>query len=128
MPAVLVLLDREIRWDGGDGGLAWLREQCITPRVSVVLTATAGCPPDVLGDIRRPVVKLLPKPFTMTALLDTCRNMADLLPDLRYVVDAAGGGDMALEKAGRQPYDLGLLDLRNPVGAYSSFLLPTGSV
>jgi CheY-like chemotaxis protein len=45
---------------------------------------------------------------------DTCRNMADLLGDLGYVVDAAGGGDMALEKAGRQPYDLGLLDLRMP--------------
>jgi CheY-like chemotaxis protein len=45
---------------------------------------------------------------------DTCRNMVDLLGDLGYVVDAAGGGDMALEKAGRQPYDLGLLDLRMP--------------
>jgi CheY-like chemotaxis protein len=45
---------------------------------------------------------------------DTCRNMADLLGDLGYVVDAAGGGDMALEKAGQQPYDLGLLDLRMP--------------
>ena len=94
-----------------------MREQCITPRVFVVLTATACCPPNVLGDIRQPVIELLPKPFTLTALLDTCRNMADHLGDLGYVVDAAGGGAMALEKAGQQPYDLGLLDLRNPVGA-----------
>ena len=48
---------------------------------------------------------------------DTCRNMADLLGDQGYAVDAADGGGMALEKAGRQPYDLGLLDLWNPVGA-----------
>jgi CheY-like chemotaxis protein len=45
---------------------------------------------------------------------DTCRNMADLFGDLGYVVDAAEGGEMALEKAGQQPYDLGLLDLRMP--------------
>jgi CheY-like chemotaxis protein len=44
----------------------------------------------------------------------TCRNMADLFGDLGYVVDAAEGGDRALEKAGRQAYDLGLLDLRMP--------------
>ena len=46
--------------------------------------------------------------------LDTCRNMADLFGDLGYVVDAAYGGEMALEKAHQQPYDLGLLDLRMP--------------
>jgi CheY-like chemotaxis protein len=46
--------------------------------------------------------------------LDTCRNMADLLGDQGYVVDVADGGDLALQKAGQQPYDLGLLDLRLP--------------
>jgi CheY-like chemotaxis protein len=45
---------------------------------------------------------------------DTCRNMADLFGNLGYVVDAAGGGETALEKARQQPYDLGLLDLRMP--------------
>jgi CheY-like chemotaxis protein len=45
---------------------------------------------------------------------DTCRNMADLFGDLGYVVEAAGGGDAALAKARRRPYDLGLLDLRMP--------------
>src|SRR5262249_7773293 len=34
--------------------------------------------------------------------------------DLGYMVDAAEGGEMALEKARQQPYDLGLLDLRMP--------------
>jgi CheY-like chemotaxis protein len=45
---------------------------------------------------------------------DTCCNMADLFGDLGYVVDTAYGGDTALEKARRQIYDLGLLDLRMP--------------
>jgi CheY-like chemotaxis protein len=45
---------------------------------------------------------------------DTCRNMADLFDDLGYMVDVAGGGFIALEKAEQQPYDLGLLDLRMP--------------
>jgi len=45
---------------------------------------------------------------------DTCRNMADLFGDLGYAIDTAQGGDIALEKARRQLYDLGLLDLRMP--------------
>jgi CheY-like chemotaxis protein len=46
--------------------------------------------------------------------VDTCHNMADLFGDLGYRVDAAEDGERALEKAGRQPYELGLLDLRMP--------------
>jgi CheY-like chemotaxis protein len=46
--------------------------------------------------------------------IDTRRNMEDLFGDLGYAVDAAEGGEMALEKAQQQPYDLGLLDLRMP--------------
>jgi CheY-like chemotaxis protein len=45
---------------------------------------------------------------------DTCRNMADVFGDLGYTVDTADGGATALERAQRQPYDLGLLDLRMP--------------
>lgn len=45
---------------------------------------------------------------------DTCRNMADLFGDRGYHVDSAEGGDVALEQARRQPYDVGLLDLRMP--------------
>ena len=43
---------------------------------------------------------------------DTCRNMADLFGDRGFRVDAAEGGDSALERARRQQYDIGLLDLR----------------
>ena len=45
---------------------------------------------------------------------DTCRNLADLFGDLEYAIDTAEGGDIALEKARQQAYDLGLLDLRMP--------------
>jgi DNA-binding response OmpR family regulator len=72
MPAVLVL-DRELRWGGGDGVLAWLREQDAFARASVVLTATAAAPADAYALVRRPVIKFLPKPFTLTALLESVR-------------------------------------------------------
>jgi CheY-like chemotaxis protein len=46
---------------------------------------------------------------------DTRCNMADLFSDLLgYRVDAAEGGDITLERARQQPYDMGLLDLRMP--------------
>jgi CheY-like chemotaxis protein len=45
---------------------------------------------------------------------DTCRNMADLFGDLGYAIDTAEGGDIALEKARKQPYDVSLLDQRMP--------------
>jgi DNA-binding response OmpR family regulator len=71
-PAVLVL-DLELRWGGGDGVLARLREESATSRVPVVLTATAGNPLDVAKVIKPPVVKFLPKPFALTALLESVR-------------------------------------------------------
>jgi CheY-like chemotaxis protein len=45
---------------------------------------------------------------------DTCRNMADLFGELGYAIETAEDGDIALTKARRQPYHLGLLDLRMP--------------
>jgi DNA-binding response OmpR family regulator len=73
-PAVCVL-DRELRWGGADGVLAWLREERATSGVSVVLTATAGYPPDVAVDIEPPVVQFLPKPFGLAALLESVREL-----------------------------------------------------
>jgi hypothetical protein len=37
------------------------------------LTATADCPADVPEHVQPPVVKLLPKPFTLAALLESVR-------------------------------------------------------
>ena len=73
-PAVCVLA-RELRWGGADGVLAWLREERATSGVSVVLTAMAGNPPDVAGDIEPPVVQFLPKPFSLAALLESVRGL-----------------------------------------------------
>src|SRR5262249_29864893 len=63
MPEVLVL-DRELSWGGGDGVLAWLREQNSATSAAVILTATAGHARDGLEDLEPPVAKLLAKPFT----------------------------------------------------------------
>src|SRR5262249_55485433 len=67
------VLDRELRCGGADGVLAWLREERATSGVSVVLSATACPPPDVAVDIEPPVVQFLPKPFMLTALLESVR-------------------------------------------------------
>jgi DNA-binding NtrC family response regulator len=71
--AAVLVLDRELRWGGGDGVLACLREQRAPSEVAVVLTATAGYPTDAGEDIEPPVVKVLPKPFGLTALLESVR-------------------------------------------------------
>lgn len=68
-----VVLDLDLRWGGGDGVLAWLREEGATAGVPVVLTATAGYPVDVAEKIQPPVVRFLPKPFALAALLESVR-------------------------------------------------------
>jgi DNA-binding response OmpR family regulator len=70
-PALLVL-ERELRWGGGDGVLAWLREEHAVSGVAVVLTTT-GSLSNRADDMKPPVVRFLPKPFTLVALLDTVR-------------------------------------------------------
>jgi FixJ family two-component response regulator len=72
MPALLVL-DRELPWGGGDGVLAWLREEKVASGLPVVLTSTADSPPDVAEDFKPPVIQFLPKPFALTALLESVR-------------------------------------------------------
>jgi DNA-binding response OmpR family regulator len=69
-PAVLVLA-RELRWGGGDGVLAWLRDEGVRSGVAVVLTTTAGCPPLLAAFTEPPVVDHLCKPFALTALLES---------------------------------------------------------
>jgi DNA-binding response OmpR family regulator len=69
-PAVL-LLDRGLYWGGGDGVLAWLREEWALSGPAVVLTATAGSLSDVPADTSPPVVGVLPKPFLVRDLLES---------------------------------------------------------
>jgi DNA-binding response OmpR family regulator len=84
-----VVLDRELRWGGADGVLAWLREERATSGVAVVLTATAGHPLDVGAVIEPPVIDLLLKPFTLTTLLESVRS-------------AVAKGQEAVRKVGQQ--------------------------
>ena len=72
-PAVLVLA-LELRWGGGDGVLAWLREQGVESGVPVILTYTAGNPPHLAAFTELPVVDHLCKPFELTALLERVRS------------------------------------------------------
>ncbi len=72
-PAVLVL-DLELLWGGGDGVLAWLREESPAPRIPVLLTATAAALPDMAEFNEPPVVDYLPKPFALTVLLESVRS------------------------------------------------------
>jgi DNA-binding response OmpR family regulator len=72
-PAVLVLA-LELHWGGGDGVLAWLREQGAESRVPVILTYTAGKPPNLAAFTEPPVVDYLCKPYELTALLERVRS------------------------------------------------------
>lgn len=73
IPAVLVL-DLELLWGGSDGVLAWLREESPAPRITVLLTSTDAVPPDMAEFNEPPVVDYLPKPFALTALLESVRS------------------------------------------------------
>lgn len=68
----LLILDRQLRWGGADGVLAWLREELYGPSLPVILTTTRW-----QEDIEWPVVNCMRKPFALTEFLN--------------VVDAAGG-------------------------------------
>jgi DNA-binding response OmpR family regulator len=72
-PAVLVL-DQQLCWGGGDGVIAWLREESVVFDVPVILTATAGGGADGAHRLEAPVVKYLPKPFALMELLESVRN------------------------------------------------------
>jgi DNA-binding response OmpR family regulator len=72
-PAVMVL-NLELHWGGGDGVLAWLREERHAPGIPVILTATAGHPWDMANFTGPPVVDCLPKPFALRALLESVRS------------------------------------------------------
>ena len=68
-PAVLVL-DLELLWGGGDGVLAWLREEPQFLPSRVVLTS-AEASAHILDSLASPpVVKTLTKPFPLSALLE----------------------------------------------------------
>jgi DNA-binding response OmpR family regulator len=69
-PAVIIL-DRHLLWGGGDGILAWLREECGAAKIPVILMV------DGMVDKPLPPVKqVLRKPFPLSELLETVRSAA----------------------------------------------------
>ncbi len=70
-PAALVL-DRELCWGGGDGVLAWLREDETRSHIPVVLTTLAvGHSPENAENQNPPIVKFLRKPFALRTLFES---------------------------------------------------------
>jgi two-component system phosphate regulon response regulator PhoB len=69
-----VVLDLELPWGGGDGVLAWLREDKAASGAAVILTATAARSIDALMVSEPPVVGYLHKPFALPALLEKVRS------------------------------------------------------
>jgi DNA-binding response OmpR family regulator len=83
-PAVLVL-DRDLRWGGGDGVLARLREAYEGLDVPVIFT-TAGDRRTGPGDVAPPVVRVLTKPFAMATLLESVREAIAAPVPVAYAV------------------------------------------
>jgi CheY-like chemotaxis protein len=69
-PAAL-LLDLQLPWGGGDGVVDWLRQESSTFGAPVVLTSTLHYGQEVTQGVQPPVVRILAKPFTLTALLES---------------------------------------------------------
>ncbi len=72
-PAVVVL-DKDLRWGGADGVLAWIREERFQSDLPVILTAKPNTSSEMGGETNRPVVRCLTKPFTLTALLESVHS------------------------------------------------------
>jgi two-component system phosphate regulon response regulator PhoB len=72
IPNVL-LLDWNLRWGGGDGLLAWLREESVLQEVPTIITS-AGFPEESPAFLKPPVVACLVKPFSMNSLLESVRS------------------------------------------------------
>ncbi len=66
----LLILDLNLPWGGGDGVLAWIREESPTHGVPVVLTGAADYPEEVAEIIDPPVVDYVTKPFRPSVLLE----------------------------------------------------------
>jgi CheY-like chemotaxis protein len=70
----LLVLDLELPWGGGDGVLAWLREDGSAPKIPVLLIGPDVAPPDLTEFNEPPIVGYLPKPVGLTRLLKSVRS------------------------------------------------------
>jgi DNA-binding response OmpR family regulator len=75
-PTALVL-DRQLPWGGGDGIVAWLREEGWGPEIPVVLLVDGMTDIDwMTATLLPPVKQVLRKPFRLAELMDAVRAAA----------------------------------------------------
>ena len=73
LPPDVLVLQRELLWGGGDGVLAWLREDSPRwPRTVVLTTDDRAEEP-----LHSPIKAFLPRPFSMQALSESIRRAHD---------------------------------------------------
>ena len=89
-PAALVL-NLELFWGGGDGVLAWLREENPKHEIPVILTATTAYPQNFAELIEPPVVDCLLKPLALTALVQSLELLL-LAERIKRALRATGYG------------------------------------
>lgn len=70
----MLVLDLELPWGGGDGVLAWLREESSAPKIPVLLIGPEAAPPDLTEFNEQSIVGYLPKPLGLTYLLKSIRS------------------------------------------------------
>lgn len=90
-PAILVL-DLELPWGGGDGILAWLREERSAPQIPVLLMGPTASNPTCPPCQESPVLDYLCKPVGLTRLLISVRSAfaRTLRPEAIALKECAG--------------------------------------
>ncbi|MBS0266874.1 MAG: response regulator [Planctomycetes bacterium] len=74
-PDVLIL-DWDLPWGGGEGVLAYLREEPIPRKTSVLLSAPSQLWPGLVQGPSLPVASILPRPLGLATLLESVRTAA----------------------------------------------------
>lgn len=139
----LLIVDQDLPWGGGDGVLGVMREDPGLASIPVVLLLAAAGPRVLEGMVPPPVVRVLTKPFSLAALLESlgvvawdspsCHHqrrgilVVDDEPALRAVMQmileqqgfhvwTAGGGEEALDYCRDHGHEIAavILDVRMP--------------
>jgi CheY-like chemotaxis protein len=74
-PYLVLVLDRDLPWGGGEGVLAVMRDEPNLAGVPVILTCNAACP----APAPPPVTAVLSKPFSLNGLLQSVRLLTEVV-------------------------------------------------
>lgn len=73
VPPDILVLEKELPWGGGEGVLAYIREDHFRWPGAVIVTSSEPAAPHS-ESMLPPVVAVLPKPFSLAALFETIRR------------------------------------------------------